>query len=163
MTDMFSLIVFVATSASRSVRILQWTVIGVIFIFFLLVLRVIGMERRGSEKRSRAPQSRATKKSNSSAPLVLSFVAPEENAGMRLTVDDELTIGRAPSNDISTASDVYTSSTHARFYRLKRRLFVEDLGSTNGTYVNTERIARPTRLYYGDHVYIGSTELEVTR
>ena len=39
----------------------------------------------------------------------------------------------------------------------------EDLGSTNGTYVNAERIVRPTRLTKGDLVQVGATILEVTR
>lgn len=146
-------------STARSVRILQWLVIALIFVFFLVTLRVIANEKRAVDRN----RDGGSKRGRAGSHLVVQMILADGNVGERHDVQEELTIGRSASNDLSTASDAYTSSNHARVYRTKRRLYVEDLGSTNGTYVNTERIARPTRLHLGDRIFIGSTELEVTQ
>ena len=59
--------------------------------------------------------------------------------------------------------DVYTSTVHARLFRHNDQLWVEDLGSTNGTFVNSERITQAVRLGKGDLLQVGSTVFEVTR
>ena len=78
-------------------------------------------------------------------------------------LDGELTVGRSPGCGIPTSYDVYSSTIHSRLFRSGNQLWVEDLGSTNGTYVNSERIARATRLVKGDLVQIGATVFEVSR
>jgi pSer/pThr/pTyr-binding forkhead associated (FHA) protein len=57
--------------------------------------------------------------------------------------------------------DTYSSSLHARLFRLDGDLWAEDLGSTNGTWVNTVRIDERTRLEKGDLVQVGGTVFEV--
>jgi pSer/pThr/pTyr-binding forkhead associated (FHA) protein len=52
---------------------------------------------------------------------------------------------------------------HARLFRHNDQLWVEDLGSTNGTYVNSEKISQAIRLGKGDQLQIGATVFEVTR
>jgi pSer/pThr/pTyr-binding forkhead associated (FHA) protein len=52
---------------------------------------------------------------------------------------------------------------HARLYRSGGQIWVEDLGSTNGTFVNSERITQPSRLAKGDLLQIGATVFEVRR
>jgi pSer/pThr/pTyr-binding forkhead associated (FHA) protein len=64
---------------------------------------------------------------------------------------------------VPTSTDVYSSNLHARLFRRGDQLWVEDLGSTNGTYVNSERIHRPTRLARGDLLQVGGTVFEVAR
>ena len=77
---------------------------------------------------------------------------------------DEVTLGRAPGCGISTSYDSYTSIHHARLFRRRRQLWVEDLGSTNGTWVNSERIARPVPARpKGDLLQVGGTVFEVVR
>jgi len=73
------------------------------------------------------------------------------------------TIGRSPGCGVSTPEDIYTSTLHARLFRRNEQLWVEDLGSTNGTYVNSERISKAVRLGKGDMLQIGSTVFEVSR
>ena len=63
----------------------------------------------------------------------------------------------------ATPDDIYASTVHARLYRQKDQLWVEDLGSTNGTYVNSEKITQARRLGKGDVLQAGSTVFEVTR
>jgi pSer/pThr/pTyr-binding forkhead associated (FHA) protein len=56
--------------------------------------------------------------------------------------------------------DNYVSTSHAKFYQANGRFFVEDMGSTNGTYVNGRRISYPTELRQGDRIKIGKTIVE---
>ena len=85
-----------------------------------------------------------------------------EGAGGRLDVDDELTVGREQPGLGAVADDVELSRRHASFVRTESGgLAVEDLGSTNGTFVNGKRISGRTELRPGDVVQVGATELEV--
>jgi FHA domain-containing protein len=70
-----------------------------------------------------------------------------------------LTVGRSSQNDIQLKRDEYASSTHARIQPRRDGVWVEDAGSTNGTYLNGIRLTRPKRLTSGDIVRIGETEL----
>jgi hypothetical protein len=70
-----------------------------------------------------------------------------------------LTLGRSSQNDIQLKRDEYASSTHARFEPRRDGVWLEDVGSTNGTYLNGIRLTRPKRLSSGDIVRIGETEL----
>ncbi len=56
-----------------------------------------------------------------------------------------------------------TARLRARVFRRSGELWIEDLGSTNGTYLNDERLESPSRLRRGDRVKVGSTILEVAR
>jgi hypothetical protein len=70
-----------------------------------------------------------------------------------------LTFGRSSQNDVELKRDEYASSTHARFEPRRDGVWLEDIGSTNGTYLNGIRLTRPKRLTAGDIVRIGETEL----
>jgi len=70
-----------------------------------------------------------------------------------------LTFGRGGQNDIQLQSDEYASSRHARIETRRDGVWLEDIGSTNGTYLNGTRLTRPKRLTSGDIVRIGETEL----
>jgi hypothetical protein len=71
----------------------------------------------------------------------------------------QLTIGRGNQNDIAVATDEYASARHARFEPRQDGVWVQDLGSTNGTYLNGTRLDRPRRLAVGDIVRVGETDL----
>ena len=71
----------------------------------------------------------------------------------------QLTIGRGNQNDIAIGTDEYASARHARFEPRQDGVWVQDLGSTNGTYLNGARLEHPRRLTEGDIVRIGETDL----
>lgn len=73
------------------------------------------------------------------------------------------TIGRSDDNVVVLDGDDYASGHHARIESGLDGTWVIDLGSTNGTYVNGERIDGRTRLHEGDLVQIGDTELRLER
>jgi FHA domain-containing protein len=71
----------------------------------------------------------------------------------------QLTIGRGNQNDIPIATDEFASARHARFEPRQDGVWVQDLGSTNGTFLNGTRLDRPRRLAQGDVVRVGETDL----
>jgi len=74
-----------------------------------------------------------------------------------------LYIGRGPTNDIALEGDEYASARHARIEPRDDGVFVEDVGSTNGTFVNGIRLAQARRLVPGDVIRIGETDLRYER
>jgi hypothetical protein len=77
-----------------------------------------------------------------------------------VTLDSHaLRVGRGKDNDLSIERDEYASSHHARFEPRRDGVYVEDVGSTNGTFVNGIRLARERRLAPGDVIRIGETDL----
>jgi FHA domain-containing protein len=70
-----------------------------------------------------------------------------------------ISIGRAANNEIAINEDEYASTRHARFEPRRDGVYVEDVGSTNGTYVNGVRLMREQRLAPGDLIRIGATDL----
>jgi DNA-binding response OmpR family regulator len=75
-----------------------------------------------------------------------------------LLSEETMTIGRAVENDIVITSK-RVSREHARVTREGQRLVLVDLGSTNGTYLNDERVLSPVDLRDGDCVSIGDVHL----
>ncbi len=85
------------------------------------------------------------------------------NAGQRAELDAApILIGRGSDAAIRLDDD-YVSTRHARIAASGDQWFVEDLGSTNGTYVGTARITQPTTLTLGTQVRIGKTVLELRK
>jgi hypothetical protein len=83
-----------------------------------------------------------------------------------LEEDDELLldsaallVGRGSGNDVNLARDEYASSNHARVEPRRDGVWVEDVGSTNGTYLNGTRLTNAKRLSPGDILRVGETEL----
>ena len=86
--------------------------------------------------------------------------SPILDAGEVVTLDSHaLRVGRGGDNDLSIDGDEYASAHHARFEPRRDGVYVEDVGSTNGTFVNGIRLTRERRLAPGDVVRIGETDL----
>ena len=81
-------------------------------------------------------------------------LAPETRFAIR---DGATSIGRSSASDIILKSDDYASGRHAQLTRHGGLLYVEDLGSTNGTFVNGRKTVGATPLRHGDSVRVGST------
>jgi len=86
--------------------------------------------------------------------------SPALEQGERYDLDSApLTVGRGAPNDIELHGDEFASAKHARIEPRRDGVWVEDIGSTNGTYVNGIRLERPRRLTPGDVVRVGETDL----
>ncbi len=90
--------------------------------------------------------------------VVVKSPALEEGAGFELD-SAALTIGRGGQNDIRLDGDEFASARHARFEPRRDGVWVQDQGSTNGTYLNGTKLTRPRRLTVGDVVRVGETDL----
>ena len=77
--------------------------------------------------------------------------------GEAIDIGDGATLGRAGSSEIPI-DDPFASSTHARIFPRGQFVYIEDMGSTNGTYLNGRRLSRPEQLKVADVVRIGDTE-----
>ena len=82
--------------------------------------------------------------------------------GTHALSDGQLQVGRADACQVRL-SDTYASQFHARIFRRDGAWFVEDMGSTNGTYLNQRRVTSPSELRAGDRLKIGKTTLELRR
>lgn len=146
---------FIAASTNYAaiVRPLQLLVMVIAILFFARVLRVAVVQSRPVDFERRSRRHRA---------LALEFLEPSDRSGQRLDVDGGLTIGRSGDCDL-TLQDTYLSSRHARLANDDGDLSIEDLGSTNGTYVNQELVKGRVRLERGDVVQVGGVLFEVVR
>jgi pSer/pThr/pTyr-binding forkhead associated (FHA) protein len=74
-----------------------------------------------------------------------------------------LTVGRSADNDVELRGDRFASAAHARFDPRPDGVWLEDLGSTNGTFVNGVKVDGARRLAHGDVVRVGETDLRYER
>ena len=90
--------------------------------------------------------------------MVIKSPALEEDDELLLD-SAALLVGRGSGNDVNLARDEYASSNHARVEPRRDGVWVEDVGSTNGTYLNGTRLTNAKRLAPGDILRVGETEL----
>jgi pSer/pThr/pTyr-binding forkhead associated (FHA) protein len=133
---------------------LRYVFLGLLFIFLIVVVRAIYRDVNAPEEAA----SRAPRKKKNDLPH-LAIVAADRNLGAKCYLVDEVRIGRAGDCQVAI-DDTYASQQHARVYESDGSYFVEDLGSTNGTYVNGRKISYPLELRQGDRIKIGKTVFE---
>lgn len=146
-------------------RTLEYGVVILLWLFFMWVVRAVWVEVRPLKRRRRRRDRNdpVTDGRRRGRRLNLHTIRPDEQAGRVHEIADEVTVGRAPGCGVSIDYDTYASQLHARLFRLDGDLWVEDLGSTNGTWVNTIRIGERTKLAKGDLLQVGGTVFEVGR
>ncbi len=91
------------------------------------------------------------------APRLVVERAPGHDPGMIYDLDGDLVLGRGERAEIRL-DDPFASSSHARVYEQGNIVVIEDLGSTNGTYLNEELLQTARPLHPGDRVRIGDSE-----
>jgi pSer/pThr/pTyr-binding forkhead associated (FHA) protein len=151
---------FLLTDYASVIRPLQIVVLAVAGLFLLRVMRVAMVQVRPPKERGvlRSDGGRQRERRT----LGLEFIEPDSHAGQRITVAQPVTIGRNVGCDVMV-EDTYLSGRHATLHQDDGDLTIEDLGSTNGTYVNQELIKHRTRLERGDIVQVGGVLFEVVR
>jgi pSer/pThr/pTyr-binding forkhead associated (FHA) protein len=143
--------------------VLKVSLLALLYFFIYRAVRAIAVDIYG--RRERRPRGGArTRPIRRVKTAPTRIVVLDEDGGKvgthRLT--DALHIGRDASCDISL-SDTYASQQHAKISERNGSWMIEDLGSTNGTYLNQRKVTVPTALAPGDSIRIGKTVLEVRK
>lgn len=90
----------------------------------------------------------------------LVILEPRHRRGMAVGITGEITLGRDDKCTISIQDDSYVSQLHLRVYDYDGQPMVEDLGSTNGTFHNGNRLRGSKLLHQGDRIQVGTTVIE---
>jgi hypothetical protein len=152
---------------------LKFGFLAVLYLFLLWVVRSSRRDLRGAGPpqpqgaRSSAVPADATGLHSASAlgsadvahraPRLVVERAPGHEPGMIYDLDGDLVLGRGDRAEIRL-EDPFASSRHARVYEQGNIVVIEDLDSTNGTYLNEELLQTPRPLHPGDRVRIGDSE-----
>jgi hypothetical protein len=133
--------------------------LGFVALLYLVLLRFAGSLLK--DLRS-AEQAQLASRSGIGRLAVLESPEDEPPAGSTIALGPINSIGRNVNNTIYVEDD-FVSSNHAMLTFRGRAWFVEDQGSTNGTYVNGHRIDRPVALSFGDELTIGRVRMRLDR
>lgn len=146
---------------------LKIALLGLLYLFFARVLWAVWTEVRVPAApgltANRLKKSGATKTSKVSTgvPSKLLMVEPATMRGSTVSLEDEVLVGRAGECDVTLTDDAFVSTKHARFFKKDDNWYVEDLGSTNGTLVNSLRVTAAVVLRVDDRVQTGTAVFEV--
>jgi hypothetical protein len=145
---------------------LQFGFLGVLYLFLLWVARsarrdlVRSQEPALVDEPHESPSRRRERGPDLSAgvePRLEVVAAMGYEPGAIIDVSEGATLGRAGSADIHV-EDPFASSVHARIFRRNDFMHVEDMGSTNGTYLNGRQLRKPEQLKPADTIRIGDSE-----
>lgn len=145
--------------------VLKYLFLVLLYLFLARAVRVIYLDLVGPRvprpAAQKTPTADAAKRKRQSPRTLVVTEADGEPQTFPMN-DEALTIGRGSTCEV-VLSDNYASQFHARVFPHNGSWFVEDLGSTNGTYLNRVKVSSPSPLAAGDQIRIGKTTLEARR
>jgi pSer/pThr/pTyr-binding forkhead associated (FHA) protein len=141
----------------------------VLYLFVARAVRAVLLDVYGpradkppGRRRQRGRQQSAPRPARTSRKMPRELVVNDLDGKRNVPLRDSVTIGRAASCDL-VVSDNYVSNVHARIFAKDGAYWLEDLGSTNGTYVNRGKVSVPVAIGPGDEVRVGKATLELRR
>jgi pSer/pThr/pTyr-binding forkhead associated (FHA) protein len=149
--------------------VLKYSLLVLLYFFVFRAVRsvardVAGRRRERGTTEMRAPTApypaRASK--GGKPPSQVLVHEPDGKKARTVKLSGSTQIGRGAGCAIRL-SDTYVSQVHARLYGENGAWYVEDLGSTNGTFLNDRKVASPVEVHAGDVVKVGKTVLELRR
>ena len=155
--------------SEQLLNILKVCLLVLLYLFFFRVLRAVWVEVRGPALVPSSKTNKRAARENGKAKHKprgkhhdphLTVVEPVDQAGRVFALGDEVTVGRAAGCQV-TLDDTYASQLHARLYVRDGQLLVEDLGSTNGTWLNRQKVTGPLVIQRGDRLQVGNTVMEL--
>ncbi len=161
-----------------TLTLIKLAFLAVLWLFVIAAVGVVRTDLFGPRRRARkargagrgapraapppAPPRRSASRPSRSAPHQM-VVTAGPLAGTTIDLaDSQITIGRADDATL-VLSDDYASTRHARLFPQDGQWLVEDLGSTNGTYLDRQKVTRPIPVPVGVPIRIGKTVLELRR
>jgi pSer/pThr/pTyr-binding forkhead associated (FHA) protein len=159
-----------------TLMLIRFAYLAILWIFVLSAISVVRSdmfgarvdstpraERKADKQARRQSQSRARSGRRPRGEPTHVAVVDGANAGEAVSLDEApILIGRGSDAAIRLDDD-YVSTRHARIAQSGDQWFIEDLGSTNGTYIGSHRLTQPTLLQLGSTVRIGKTTLELRK
>ena len=164
-------------SSDFTLLLIRFAYLAILWIFVLSVVSVVRSDMFGArvempraDRRTEREQQKAARQKAKTSPAKRPRGAPTHvaiidgaNAGEQISLDlAPLLIGRGSDAAIRLDDD-YVSTRHARIASSGDQWYVEDLGSTNGTYIGPHRLTQPTALQLGSQVRVGKTTLELRK
>jgi pSer/pThr/pTyr-binding forkhead associated (FHA) protein len=158
-------VILASIQVNEALFVLKVLFLVLLYLFIWRIVRAAGREVRAPQESfilaPSSPEAKQLAAARAAPParlVVTESPVLEPGEGFELN-SAPLTIGRGGQNDLRLDSDDYVSSRHARVERRSDGVWVEDVGSTNGTFVNGFKLTRPRRLEEGDVLKVGATEL----
>ena len=152
---------FYSVAVEEALLVLKLAFLVLLYLFIWRIVRSAARDvRMPQESFILAPSQAAELAALRDSGRLVVVRSPALSEGDELTLNSSaLLLGRGSENDVNLARDEYASSKHARVEPRRDGVWVEDVGSTNGTYLNGIRLTSAKRLAPGDVVRIGETEL----
>jgi pSer/pThr/pTyr-binding forkhead associated (FHA) protein len=157
-----------------TLTLIKLAFLAVLWLFVIAAVGVVRTDLFGPTRR-RARKARTQRPAPAPAPPRRSSPRVSRSAPHQMVVtggsltgttidlaDSQITIGRADDATLMLTDD-YASTRHARLFPQDGQWLVEDLGSTNGTYLDRQKVTRPTPVPVGVPIRIGKTVLELRR
>lgn len=147
--------------------VLKFLFLALLYFFVYRAIRSVVVDLRASEGtrapgRAQAPSRDRGKKARGKTPRSITVLDQNGRKADTIALDGTVQIGRADACQVKL-EDTYVSSFHARLFNRDGAWVVEDLGSTNGTYLNQRRLTSPAELNAGDRLRVGKTTMELRR
>lgn len=139
--------------------VLKWLFLALLYLFIARAVRIIYLDLVGPRVPRRREQGAGRRRRGTPRSII---VAEPDKPSRSVPLDAEVTFGRDEGCTVPL-DDTYVSTLHARLFAKDGAWFVEDLGSTNGTYLNRIKVTAPAPLAVGDEVRLGKTIVEVRR
>jgi FHA domain len=156
-----------ALATDETLLILKIAFLVLLYGFIVLVVRTATKDIGGAPQESiilgAAEAAKLRAEHGGDAARLPVVASPELQQGSTIEVAASTVVGRDAASGIRLDRDEFASARHARIEPRQDGVWVNDLGSTNGTYVNGARLKAARLLRPGDVVRIGETELEVQR
>ncbi len=165
--------------SDQALDILKFVLLGLLYLFFARVLWAVWSEVRRSDQpvpplgladgpvdehastvAAEQPRMRRPAKGRRGTVKRLVVIEPKSRRGNAYAVGGDVTIGRDPASTICIDDDTFVSQHHAKVFVVDGQAMVEDLGSTNGSFHNGNRLIGQRLLHPGDRIQVGYTVLE---
>ena len=138
--------------------------VAFLVLLYLFIWRIVRTASRDlrlpQESFILTPEGARERKERRASGRLTVLESPALTKGHSIGIDSApISVGRGGQNDVAIERDEFASSAHALFTPQRDGVWIEDIGSTNGTFVNGEQLDEPRRLVPSDVVRIGATEL----
>ena len=148
-------------------NVLKFALLALIYLFFGRVLWAVWSQVRtprpavGITPNAAVAKSRRRSSKNEKKMPKMVVLEPRERRGEIFYVAAELVLGRGDDCALSFPEDTFLSSVHTRVFPSGETVWVEDMNSTNGTFLNGQRLSESRQVRRGDRIQAGHTVVEL--